>query len=256
MNPVLETHTDETKVQSKTWKWADPAVVAILAAALGLFGNLVVAWMNNSNTRSLAERKLQTDLLMQATNTNGDLEKACKNLSLFISTNLLKDPEHKITRGICTAPVGEIPLVSLPRTGESDAGSFLGAAVPSSKSYSPALVNTITGPVITPNMVDVQRSGAGDQYLYKVKFTVPNVPGFSFYLVKIYGTQIVDGERVSQIDYPFLKGNWKPGDSVSFERSVPKQQADSSAGWHLTFCVGSELSCYPSPNLLDLASRH
>jgi len=58
MNPVPTT----LKVQSKTWEWADPAVVAILAA-LGLSGNLVVAWASlRRNENAAATLLARTDL--------------------------------------------------------------------------------------------------------------------------------------------------------------------------------------------------
>jgi hypothetical protein len=67
--------------------------------------------------------------------------------------------------------------------------------------------------------------------------------------------RIVGNQRSDEIDYPSKTGNWQPGDTVKFTQQIPKSRSDASMGWRLTFCIGSQVSCYPSPNLLTLADQ-
>lgn len=226
--------------------WSSPAVLAILAAALGLVGNLIVAWINNENTRDIAERQLQTDLVRQATSTNGDLKLACDNLRLFIDTGLLKDPTSNIYNGICNTPVWGNPLVNQPKTQP-------GADPPSSPA--PQAVNVAPRPPITPAMVTVTKTSSGDNDEFNVSSVVPEVQGIAVDTIKLYGMQVTGNQRANEVDYPPLTGSWNPGDHFSFKLSVPKARCDPAQGWYLTFCVGSQHVCYPSPNLLNMVGR-
>jgi hypothetical protein len=88
-----------------------------------------------------------------------------------------------------------------------------------------------------------------------VSFLVPDAPGHAFDTVTVYGMRIVGTERLNDKSYPTLHGNWNPNDTVEFSVELPKEFSDPAKGWNLTFCVGSSASCYPSSNLLKLATR-
>jgi hypothetical protein len=81
----------------------------------------------------------------------------------------------------------------------------------------------------------------------------PNMPSpYLFNLIKIYGSQIQNGQRVDlpSNTFPPVSGDWKPGDPVRLELDLPKENADPSQGWSLRFCLGNKTSCLPSSNLL------
>jgi hypothetical protein len=256
------TRDDQAQSGRLGTRWSSPAVVAIFTAALGLFGNLIVALINDFNAQELAERTAQTNIILQGTDTNGDLQRACNNLDFFVSVGVLLDPKGQIVDGICNKPVGGIPLVGtlsvaskavdqIPKLPEIPGctGSETGIA-PSTTSVEGG---NVPGPPITATMVTLQKVDAGDNYIFHVSFVVPNAPSYTFNTVKIYGMQIVGNQRSNEVDYPSKTGNWRPGDHISFSQEVSKTRTDPSQGWDLTFCVGSPVSCYPSPNLLRLA---
>lgn len=103
--------------------------------------------------------------------------------------------------------------------------------------------------------ITVQQNDSGSHYLFDVSFAIPDDPNSNFDTIKIYGMQIVRAERYTEKSYPSVQGHWRPNDRVEFSVRVPKEYADASSGWNLTFCVGSATSCYPSPNLLTLISQ-
>ena len=74
-----------------------PLISVVGAAALGLIGNAVVAYINGENTRELEILKLQQQLLLSAVTSDKDQSK--KNLEFLIEAKLLKkangiDPEE------------------------------------------------------------------------------------------------------------------------------------------------------------------
>lgn len=103
-------------------------------------------------------------------------------------------------------------------------------------------------------IVSVQQIDSGDQYLMRVSFMVPDVPNETFDTIRVYGMRIVGTQRSDDRDYPTLHGSWKPNAPVEFAVQVPKEFTNPSKGWNLTFCVGTTAACYPSSNLLKLAS--
>jgi len=116
---------------------------------------------------------------------------------------------------------------------------------PPSKSQSPS------NP-FEPKVLNVAKSESGNEYVLKVTFVVPNDPKISYDLITAYGTQFIGANRSHDHSYPSIRGHWKPTDQVTFDVQVPKELTDPSKGWDLTFCVGSQSTCYPSANLLTL----
>jgi hypothetical protein len=65
-------------------RWRSPLFLAIIAGAIGLFGSLVVAFLNNQNTQSVEHFRAQSNLVLEAIKTNGDSNAVCKNLTFFV----------------------------------------------------------------------------------------------------------------------------------------------------------------------------
>jgi hypothetical protein len=106
-----------------------------------------------------------------------------------------------------------------------------------------------------PKVLNVEKNESGGDYVLKVTFVVPNDPNTSYDLITVYGTQFIGANRSHDHSYPSIRGHWQPKDQVTFAVQVPKEFTDPSKGWDLTFCVGSDASCYPSANLLTLISE-
>jgi hypothetical protein len=123
-----------------------------------------------------------------------------------------------------------------------------------SKSPSNPLQESTSNP-LEPKVLNVGKSESGDDYILKVTFVVPNDPKIAYDLITVYGTQIIGVNRSHDHSYPSTRGHWQPKDQVTFAVQVPKEFTDPSKGWDLTFCVGSDASCYPSVNLLTLISE-
>jgi hypothetical protein len=127
---------------------------------------------------------------------------------------------------------------------------------PSSKSKSPSHPpQESTSYPFEPKVLNVGKRESGSDYVLKVTFVVPNDPKTAYDLITIYGTQFIGANRSHDHGYPSIRGHWQPNDQVTFAVQVPKEFTDPSKGWDLTFCVGSDASCYPSANLLTLISE-
>jgi hypothetical protein len=106
-----------------------------------------------------------------------------------------------------------------------------------------------------PKVLNVGKTESGNVYVLKITFEIPNDPKIAYDLITVYGTQIIGANRSHDRSYPSIRGHWQPKDQVTFAVQVPKEFTDPSKGWDLTFCVGSDASCYPSANLLTLISE-
>ena len=80
-------------------RW-DPLVVAMVVAAAGIFGNLLVALANGYWERALERDKAHYGLILRSVNTEGDRYAAARNLRFLVESNLISDPELRsgITR--------------------------------------------------------------------------------------------------------------------------------------------------------------
>jgi hypothetical protein len=78
-------------------KWANPLVVGVLAAAVGLLGNAWVAYLNNHATQKLERLREQSNLIVEVVKT-GNPEDACNNLNFFVKMNLVDDPSGAISK--------------------------------------------------------------------------------------------------------------------------------------------------------------
>jgi hypothetical protein len=88
----------------KKSRWTNPLVLLLVGAVIALFGNAVVAYLNNRNTQEVERMRSQSNLILEAIRT-GSPEKACTNLVAIINLGLLDDdPAKTIRRNCLTSP--------------------------------------------------------------------------------------------------------------------------------------------------------
>jgi hypothetical protein len=209
----------------------NPTVIGLVAATLGLFGNLIVALISNMNSQRIEKFKAQSNLIVQAVGT-GDQKSACRNLISFIRLGLLDDPQGRLGR--CETDLNTIPVL------------------PSGSTYTPVL-DTPSAVAMAPVVNAVVQ---GDSYHYDLSFTVPAISGLlaanPINLITIYAYKIDKaGNRSEEKNYSPVKGNWKTGDRVSIPIDIPKAYVeDVGHTTYLRFCVGSVQGCVPGPNVL------
>lgn len=209
--------------------WLNPTVIGLYAATLALIGNLIVALLNNRAAHDIERDKAQSSLIIQAVGT-GNAQAACQNLRFFIRLGLLDDPRGIISQ--CESSPGSTPVLPA-----------------NSLTYSPApeqIYDQEMAAVVT-------RTKQGDLYRFDVTFTVPNPgPGpYAFDLITVYAFKNIAGKRQGDLELPSIKGNWKPGDRVTFSTTLSKAYVEDPVNkCFLRFCVGSKKSCIPSVNLL------
>jgi hypothetical protein len=211
-------------------RWFNPTVIGLVAAASGLFGNLLVALFTSVNSQRIEQFKAQSNLIVQAVGT-GDQKSACRNLLSFIHLGLLDDPEGRLAR--CETE-NTIPVL------------------PSGSTYTPVLDTpwaTAMAPVVNAVAKD-------DNYHYDVSFTVPvfssALAANPINLITIYSYKTdANGHRSDDKAYNPIKGNWKTGDRVNIPIDLPKSYVDDPGHkTYLRYCVGSVQGCIPGPNVV------
>ncbi|MBC2806975.1 hypothetical protein C3Y94_027985 [Rhizobium ruizarguesonis] len=212
-------------------RWFNPTVIGLIAAALGLFGNMFVALVSSVNSQRIEQFKAQSTLIVQAVGT-GDERSACRNLISFIHLGLLQDPQGRLAQ--CQTDLNTIPVL------------------PSGSTYTPAL-DTLASVGMAPV---VSAAAKDDHYHYDVSFTVPPMTDLlatnPINLITIYSYKIdKGGTRSDDKNYPPLKGYWKPGDRVNLPIDIPKPYVDDADHTtYVRFCVGSMAGCVAGPNVL------
>jgi hypothetical protein len=210
-------------------RWLNPTVIGLFAATIGLFGNLIVAFIGNWNSQQVEHSRSQSSLIIQAVGT-GDAKSACKNLMFFLGLGLLDDPKGTISR--CETSPNTIPVL------------------PGVKTYTP-VADTPWSEAMSPSVTIGDRA---DVRHVEVTFVIPAPPvaTYKFNLVTLYGYQIDrQGQRSGDIQFPPVHGDWKVGDHVTVSADVPKNYVNDPARTsYLRFCVGSLEMCMPGPNLL------
>jgi hypothetical protein len=154
--------------------------------------------------------------------------------------------------------VNAAPIEPAPNPAPTPASGARPAKPASSK---PERYRPMLGAVPSSNDMNsvVTKTDEGDHIQLVIAFTAPqasqSMPA-PFDLIKIYGSQHVGraGTRPKMLPtdtYPYLHGNWNPGNRITITLNVPKQYSDATQGWNLTLCIGTtSAGCVPSPNLL------
>jgi len=114
---VRERLVELREKDSQRSTWRDPLFLAIVAAVVGLLGNVVVTLVQGHENRDAQtaksnldrdadDRKARSDLILRAIKTD-DTDASKKNLDFLIQTSILSDPDGKIEKYIQnnTAPV-------------------------------------------------------------------------------------------------------------------------------------------------------
>jgi len=216
-------------------RWLNPVFLGLVGATVGLFGNLVVAFIGNRNTQQIEHSRAQSSLIVQAVST-GDAKAACKNLLSFIRLGLLDDPKGTISQ--CETGLGTIPVL------------------PSVRTYTPA-TEASDSPLALEMAPVVTSIDSGNDLRFEVTFTVPRVSPEApfkppFDLIIIYAYQIDErNARSAETRLPDVSGNWKPGDRATISANLPKKYVnDPVRKSYLRLCVGVRAGCVPSANLL------
>jgi hypothetical protein len=96
--------------EGQTSKWFNPVTIAIYAAAIGLFGNILTSNANNTASEKAEHLRAQSDLVLQVIKTGNTVD-ACKNLSFFVNIGLLDDPKGAIHNVCGTKGEGGVPTL-------------------------------------------------------------------------------------------------------------------------------------------------
>jgi hypothetical protein len=119
----LELKRDELQVKKSELKrglWSTPFVIAVIGAAvalfgtaLGLIGNAVVAGVNGYWSSHVEAEKDRSNLILEAIRTNGDQKAVIGNLTLLAKAKLLGDDEvQKNILALANDPTYQIGLPS------------------------------------------------------------------------------------------------------------------------------------------------
>ncbi len=79
--------------------WTNPVVIGLLAAAIGLAGNLAVALINARTNQDLERYKARATLISEIVKT-GNRDQALTNLKFFVDNGLLEDPDGALHRAL------------------------------------------------------------------------------------------------------------------------------------------------------------
>lgn len=100
MDPSLEERRLEWEMRSRSRELdlkerkasrVSPTLLGLLAATVGLLGNVVVAYYNNRASMDLERFKSQSSLVLEAIKT-GDPDAACRNLEFLADLNRIDNP--------------------------------------------------------------------------------------------------------------------------------------------------------------------
>ena len=103
-------------------RWLNPIVVGLLAATVGLLGNMGVAYLNNQNSQHLEHIHAQSSLMLEIIKAQTP-EAACKNMTFFVGLGLLDDAD-KTVRNQCASDPEQAPFIPtyIPSPSQAQAG--------------------------------------------------------------------------------------------------------------------------------------
>jgi|SRR5579863_5571809 len=92
----LRVREREVELKEKQGRWShNPVFIGLVAAALGLFSNAFVTFLQNRSAEKLARDKFRYDVVLEATRTD-DSTKAAKRLDFLLRIHYLDDPDGAI----------------------------------------------------------------------------------------------------------------------------------------------------------------
>lgn len=126
---LREKETEIKLKESERSHFTSPLVLAVIAAAVGAFGNAYIAWYNASEQRGLEskradeqhkleDQKAEASLIIEIIKTRNNAEKAVSDIVLLIQTGLIIDKAEIITTYFRKRVVGQ-GLSSFPIEGVS-----------------------------------------------------------------------------------------------------------------------------------------
>lgn len=126
---IREKETEIKLKESERSRFTSPIVLAVIAAAVGAFGNAYIAWYNASEQRGLEtkraaeqhkleDQKAEASLIIEIIKTRNNAEKAVSDIVLLIQTGLIVDKAQVISTYFRKRIVGQ-GLPSLPIEGAS-----------------------------------------------------------------------------------------------------------------------------------------
>jgi hypothetical protein len=104
---LRERLADLREKDSQRSRWRDPLFLAIVAAVVGLVGNLTVTFIQGRENIAAEKLKGQSDLILQAIKTNES--DSARNLAFFVKLGLLDDPNHNIEKFIAAQGAPSLP---------------------------------------------------------------------------------------------------------------------------------------------------
>jgi hypothetical protein len=104
---LRERLADLREKDSQRSRWRDPLFLAIVAAVVGLIGNLTVTFIQGRENIAAEKLKGQSDLILQAIKTNES--DSARNLAFFVKLGLLDDPNHNIEKFIAAQGAPSLP---------------------------------------------------------------------------------------------------------------------------------------------------
>lgn len=106
---LKELELKQKEFEEKSRKKLNPIIVGIIAACLGLLGNIFVTYLEGENALELESAKLQSSLILEAIKT-GNQNLAENNLEFLLEAGLIEDEDGKI-EGFLSKEEKEIPFL-------------------------------------------------------------------------------------------------------------------------------------------------
>lgn len=115
---IREKETESKLKESERSHFTSPLVLAVIAAAVGAFGNAYIAWYNASEQRGLEskrateqhkleDQKAEASLIIEIIKTRNNAEKAVSDIVLLIQTGLIVDKAEVISTYFRKRVVGQ-----------------------------------------------------------------------------------------------------------------------------------------------------
>jgi hypothetical protein len=85
------------EAELKRSKWSNPLIIGLLAAGIGLLGNLVVTSLSDYHSANLERERDEAARISTALSTRWDRKQACNNMIMLLGLKLLHDKDGTIS---------------------------------------------------------------------------------------------------------------------------------------------------------------